>query len=109
MTNLRRIKNMSIDELAEWLDENGMFVHSPWLNLFNEKYCENCETVKFTYEETEKNLDLQSYNFLGGGVECAFCELEDENGIKRCRFFPDKDKVPDNKEMIKMWLNEEAE
>lgn len=109
MTNLQKLKNMSIEELAEWLDKNDMFDNSPWLDLFSKKYCENCETVKFTYKEAEKNLGLSPYNYLGRGVECAYCELEDENGIKKCRFFQDMNDVPSNVEMIKMWLEEEVE
>jgi hypothetical protein len=46
MTNLEKIKNMDIDTLAAWFDENGMFDGSPWLLAFDKKYCEKCESVK---------------------------------------------------------------
>lgn len=35
---------------------------------------------------------------------CSYCEL---NG--NCKFFPDLDEVPDNKKIIKMWLETEIE
>lgn len=107
MTNLEKIKDMDIDTLAAWLDENGMFDGSPWLNLFNEKYCEKCESIECSYVDAKEKLGLTP--FYDESFECAYCELADENGVKRCRFFPELDDVPDNKEMIKMWLNEEAE
>ncbi len=107
MTNLEKIKDMDIDTLAAWLDENGMFDGSPWLNLFNEKYCEKCESIECSYVDAKEKLGLTP--FYDESFECAYCELADENGVKRCRFFPGLDDVPDNKEMIKMWLNEEAE
>ena len=107
MTNLQKIKDMSIDELAEWLDKNGMFDNSPWLNSFNEKYCEKCESIECSYADAEEKLGLTP--FYNETFECAYCELADENGIKRCRFFPELDDVPDNETVIKMWLEEEAE
>lgn len=107
MTNLEKIKNMSIDELAEWLDKNGMFDNSPWLNAFNDKYCEKCESIECCYADAKEKLGITP--FYDETFECAYCELADENGVKRCRFFQELDDIPDNKEMIKMWLEEEAE
>jgi hypothetical protein len=98
---------MSIDELADWLDKNGMFDNSPWLNSFNKKYCDKCESIECSYVDAKEKLGLTP--FCNETFECAYCELEDENGIKRCRFFPNMDDVSSNVEMIKMWLEEEAE
>lgn len=103
MNNFKRIQSMTIDELAEWLDKNCMFDNSPWLNSFNEKYCEKCESIKCKYAGAEEKLDITPFSY-SGEIECAYCELEN-----KCRFFQDLDDVPDNKEMIKMWLEEEAE
>jgi hypothetical protein len=94
---------MTIDELAEWLDKNCMFDNSPWLNSFNEKYCEKCESIKCKYVDAEEKLGITPFSY-SGEIECAYCELEN-----KCRFFQELDDVPDNKEMIKMWLEEEAE
>lgn len=107
MINFERLQSMSIDELAEWLDKNGMFDNSPWLNAFNDKYCEKCESIECSYTDAKEKLGLTP--FYEETFECAYCELADENGVKSCRFFPELDDVPDNKEMIKMWLEEEAE
>ena len=97
---------MTVDELAEWLDENGMFDNSPWSEWFNKRYCENCESIEINYDDSIKKLGLEPL-FHGCTTECAFCELEDESGVKRCRFFPELDDVPDNLKTIKMWLQEE--
>jgi len=106
MTNFESIKQMSIDELAEWLDEYGQFDCSPWSEWFSKKYCANCESVKCKYEDTEKTLGFTPYRFgyYDGNVECSYCELE-----KKCRFFPDLKDVPDNLEIIKMWLTKEKD
>ena len=106
-TNFDRLRSMTIDELAEWLDKNGMIDNSPWLNSFNEKYCEKCESIECSYVDAKEKLGLTP--FYDETFECAYCELADETGVKRCRFFTELDDVPDNKEMIKMWLEEEAE
>lgn len=109
MTNIQKIKNMSVDELADWLDKNGSFDDSPWLQAFTEKYCEKCESIKIKYEEAQEKLGFSLYDFYDCESECAYCELADESGVKRCRFFPELDDIPDNKEIIKMWLEKETE
>ena len=107
MTNLEKIKNMDIDILAAWLDEHGMFDHSPWSEWWDKNYCSKCESVECSYADAEEKLSLTP--FYNETFECAYCELADENGITRCRFFPELDGVPDNETVIKMWLEEEAE
>lgn len=109
MTNLQKLENMSFDELVEWLDKYGMFDNSPWLKSFNDKYCDNCESIKLKYEEAQEKLGFSLYEHFDCDSECAYCELEDESGKKRCRFFPDLDDIPDNKLIIKLWLSEEVE
>jgi hypothetical protein len=106
MTNLQKIKDMDIDTLAAWLDENGMFDNSPWTNWFAKKYCDNCESIEVAYTDAKEKLGLDP--FYDESFECAFCELADECGVKKCRFFPDLDDIPDNKKVIKMWLEEPA-
>ena len=111
MTNFKRIQSMNIDELAEWLDENGQFDTAPWSEWFSKTYCEKCESIKCRYADAEEKLGFTPYLFgsYSGDLECAYCELADDSGIKRCRFFPELDDVPDNKKTIEMWLIEEAE
>ena len=98
VTNFDFIKNMDIEDLAQFLDCYGRFEDTPWMKWFNEKYCENCESIKCKYEGDVWN----TYHEL----EAAYCELAD-NGVKRCRFFPDMNDVPNSKEICLMWLKEE--
>ena len=93
MTNFKHLQSMSIDELAEWLDENGMWDYSPWSQWFDCTYCKNCEDVK---KECEFNGHYTEMRF-------AWCEIHN-----RCKFFPDHDEVPDCNEIIKIWLESEA-
>lgn len=88
MNNFEKFKQMSIDELAEWLDEHGNFDSSPWMKWFDKKYCANCESI-MTHPVDYPNLN----------IPCAYCELE-----KKCKFFPDMKEPPDTLKIIKMWL-----
>lgn len=45
LTNYERIKNFSVEELANWLDEYGILDGSPWMNWFNDNYCNRCEPL----------------------------------------------------------------
>lgn len=87
MTKFEKFKQMDIDEFAEWLDEYGAFDGSPWLDWWNDNYCSKCET------EIAYVLDLKK------DMEFSWCELHD-----KCKFFPELDENPDNKEIIRMWL-----
>jgi hypothetical protein len=107
MTNFEKLRSLPTEELAEWLDKHGMFDGSPWNEWFGKKYCDNCESIEVKYADAEEKLGLTP--FYNETFECAYCELADENGITRCRFFPELDDVPDNETVIKMWLEEEAE
>lgn len=103
MINFEYIKSLSIDELAEWLDKHGKFDTVPWSEWFSNKYCNNCESIKCKYTDAEETLGFSPYSYYNREIECAYCELE-----KKCRFFEELDDVPDNKEVIKLWLNEEV-
>ena len=92
MTNFEKLKSMSVEELAKWLNENGQFDTAPWTLWFDQKYCKNCEDI-----ECKSPDDSRKYI-------CAYCEIYDN-----CRFFPDYSDVPDNLEVIKMWLKAEVE
>lgn len=108
MTNFKHLQTMSVDQLADWLDKNGMFDGSPWNDWFNKRFCENCESIECKYEVSKEKLGIEPL-FKGNTIECAFCELADDAGVKRCRFFPELDDIPDNKKAIEMWLIEEVE
>jgi hypothetical protein len=99
---------MTAEELVDWLDEHGQFDQSPLSEWFDSKYCQNCESIKIKYEEAQEKLGFSPYSWYNIDTECAYCELSDECGVKRCRFFPDIEDIPDNKTIIKLWLEEEA-
>ena len=90
MTQFEKFKNMDIDEFAEWLDKYGEFDNSPWIQWFDGLYCNNCEAIMCHHIDSE-------YEF-----PCSWCELEG-----KCKFFQDLDEAPDNKMIIKMWLESE--
>lgn len=92
MNNWAKLKNMSTEDLAEWLDQYGQFDNSPWITWFDQQYCKNCEYIMCKYEAGTREFP------------CSYCEL---NG--NCKFFPDLHEVPDNKMIIKMWLEMEIE
>lgn len=89
MTNIEKIQKMSIDELATWLDINGNFDNSPWMEWWNNTFCKNCPTEIAYSQDTRRPL------------ECSWCELH-----SKCKFFTDLEDIPDNKSIIRMWLNE---
>lgn len=102
MNNFERLTLMSLDDLAEWLDKNGSFDDSPWLNSFNEKYCEKCESIECQYTDAKEKLGITP--FYDETIECAYCEI-----YNKCRYFENAEEVPDNLEMIKLWLEAEVE
>ena len=89
MTNFERLKSMNEKEMSEFLDSISID-DSPWIVWFNKRYCENCETIR----SYTRNPDIY--------YDSTYCEV---NG--NCRYFQDKDDIPDNKEMIELWLESE--
>lgn len=91
MTNFEKLKSMNEEEISEFLDSITSIDDSPWITWFNKRYCENCETIR-SYERTP---DIY--------YDSTYCEV-----CGNCRYFQDKDDIPDNKEMIKLWLASEG-
>lgn len=100
MTRFEEFKHMDIDTLAKWIDKNGQFDGSPWMKWFDENYCKKCEPIECSYAECEK---LGIKPFYKSSLKCAYCELEGY-----CKFFPDLDYIPDNEDVVKMWLELEV-
>ena len=90
MTNFDKLKNMSVDDFANWLNNHGHFEGSPWMGWFDDNYCRKCETVMCRCEGGKREIPM------------AWCELNDY----RCKFFP-AEKTMDNLEIIKVWLKSE--
>ena len=89
MTNFEKLKSMNEEEISEFLD-NVNIDDNPWTVWFNKKYCKNCETIRNYARIPDIYYDL------------TYCEV---NG--NCRYFHDKDDIPNNKEMIELWLASE--
>lgn len=92
MTQFENIKSKNIDELAEWLDKHGAYDYSSWSKWWDKNYCLKCD------------LETVYIDGLKGEHECAWCELNN-----KCKFFQDLDDIPDNKYIIKIWLESEAD
>lgn len=103
MTNFKRLQTMTVDQLAAWLDKNGIFDGSPWNDWFNKRFCESCESIELKYEDSKTILGIEPLS-LDLTSECSYCECYDH-----CRFFPSLKEIPSNKEIIEMWLLEEVE
>ena len=98
MTVFEKFKSMNIDEFTEWIDKYGAH-DSPWVEWFEKTYCYNCPS-----EQGYMTDNAGEYEW---SVPCEYgwCELNDF----KCKFFPDMEEAPDNKDMIKLWLKSEAE
>ena len=90
MTNFEKLKSMNEEEISEFLDSISID-DDPWTVWFNKRYCENCETIRSYARIPDIYYDS------------TYCEV---NG--KCRYFQDKDDIPDNKEMIELWLASEG-
>lgn len=85
-------QSKNIDELVVWFDKYGTFGGCPWDEWFEENYCGKCEAEIIYSDKT------------GDVHECAWCELHN-----KCKHFLDLSNIPDNKQIIEMWLNSECE
>ena len=96
MNNFEKIKQMSLEDFAEWLYEHRMVDDTPWMEWFNENYCDKCESIIVKAEDAEEVLGIKP--FYNEEYECAYCEVYEDS----CKFFPNG--YPSNKDIIKMWL-----
>ena len=96
MNNFEKIKQMPLEEFADWLYEHGMVDDTPWMNWFNENYCNKCESIIVKAEDAEEVLGLKP--LYDKECKCSYCEVYENC----CKFFPDN--YPSNKDIIKMWL-----
>lgn len=97
MTVFEDIHSKDIDGLVEWLDKHGAHEGNPWLRWFDKTYCRKCECVV-------TGLISDCYgNYWSEEHEFSWCEL-----YGNCRYFQDMSKVPDRKQVIKLWLESEV-
>ena len=88
MTNFEKLKSLTLEELAIWLDNTGAYDDAPWTHWLDNTYCVNCDGIKKSSE--------------GHDYEFSYCE---EYGI--CRFFQNSKILNDCAETVRLWLNEE--
>lgn len=98
MTIFENFKNKDIDELVDWFSEHCSFDSAPYWHFWDEKYCSKCEPEITCVPDLSKDLNSDIE------CECAWCELNN-----KCKFFPNINDIPDEKQIIKMWLESEGE
>ena len=91
MRVIDEFKSKTIDEFIDWLDEYCVFENAPWVQWWNNNYCNKCPAEIGKYEDSDRE------------IEFAWCELHD-----KCKFFPNMNNTPDTKQMIRMWLESEV-
>lgn len=97
ITWFEKIRSMDIDDFAEWLDKHGRFGGSLHMQWWEKNYCSQCPLENGYLHDCTGEYDYYV------PTEFAWCEKHN-----KCRFFPDMDEAPDNKEIIKMWLESEV-
>lgn len=80
-----RLREMSNDELVEYILNYWSHDHDPTVTWFIDTHCKKCPS-----EEMECDGRMQ---------KCAWCELH-----HKCKFYPDLEEIPSCKQVIKMWL-----
>lgn len=90
MTNKEWLQQATEDELIEFFDNLDSFETSPYMSWWDKNYCSNCPAILCRYEDSNRD------------IPCSFCELENY-----CTFFPEIDHIPDSKDMLRLWLNQE--
>lgn len=65
MTNADRIRAMSDEALAEWMSGMAYGRETPWSEPFQKKFCDNCPTVRGTYESGRED-DFNECDFSDG-------------------------------------------
>ena len=101
MTNFEKLISMSLDDFAKFIDDNGMYDDTPWMNWWDNNYCSKCESVLLNFEDSKKILNLTPF-YPDYEQECAYCEVH-----HKCRYFPEMEEQPSMLEIVKMWLEAE--
>ena len=66
MTNGDRIRAMSDEELAKFLDGLAFSRETPWSDLFARKFCDNCPTVRCVVEGYRQEMEFNECDFADG-------------------------------------------
>lgn len=95
MNNYEKISSMTVDELAEYLNDRWTYDDDPSIEWWNRKYCSICEPII-------EHVTMCDYETEMG---FSYCELN--NG--KCKFFPELEEIPDSKQIMELWLEAEIE
>ena len=101
MTNYKKLISKSPRALAEWLDKSGQFDGSPWMKWFDKNYCSKCDSIKINRADSKDILGFEL--MFKSDTTCSYCEF-----YKKCKYFPDKEEIPSNVDIIEMWLKEQS-
>lgn len=95
MTNYEKIKSMSKDELARFLDDVAID-EAPWNKAFDEHFCKDCPAVKANMERPDGTPGIE--------MSFAWCEV-----FGHCKFFSQLDDTPSHLDVLKWWLNSNSD
>ena len=92
-------KDMTVQELAKFLDSVHDYDSSPWISYFQKEFCDKCEPIIATAPGSWSFEPEKEYEF-------APCELINEDGTHNnpCGYANCK-----TVELVKLWLNSEVE
>lgn len=79
-----------IDRFVDWLEKYWTTYDSPWIKWWDDNYCKKCESEKTYVAELDRECEV------------AWCESNE-----RCKFFKEMQDIPNDKQIIKMWLESE--
>lgn len=82
-TNLKVIKNFSLNEEVEFLRRMSSEKWEPWIEWFDSQYCSSCNSYDTSYSETGEEIQILT-------CEKDYCPIL-------------KDKISEDK-MIRLWL-----
>lgn len=91
MTNYEYIKAMSQEELINFLEKVCFSDANLWGEWFENKYCKNCPPIIVNTEIPHAKM------------KCGWCEI-----YGFCNFFTGG-RLPNNKDVLKRWLEQEKE
>lgn len=88
------LTTLSLEALAEHIDNVAQGNENPWDIWFSNTYCKNCPSI----EKKEYFMGYPTFQSY------AYCELN-----HKCKFFLDKDDVLSDREIIELWLRSSKE
>ena len=77
MINLERIKGMSAEELAVFLNKIDCIEHQPWRKWSDEKFCKKCKPVKVHHIGGTREFEVMPCEIgdcpFGMGTDANWC------------------------------------